>query len=61
MRSPRPRDDRGATSAEYSLLAVAIAAVVVVIVVALGQHVTRLYDHGCTSAAAQAATTETCD
>jgi Flp pilus assembly pilin Flp len=58
---PPSRNDRGATSAEYSLLAAAIAAVIVVILLALGQHVLRLFEHSCTSVRDQAAPTQSCE
>ena len=56
MRTPRVPDDRGASAVEYSLLVAAIAGVIVVILLALGQHVYRLFDHTCDSIGAQTAT-----
>jgi pilus assembly protein Flp/PilA len=43
--SRRIRDDRGVTSVEYGLIAAAIAAVIVIIVFALGANVVALFDH----------------
>ena len=37
------RDDRGATSVEYALIAVSIAAAIVVMVVAVGQDLLELW------------------
>lgn len=41
------RDDEGATSVEYGLIVVAIAAVIAVIVFLLGDVVVDLFDQGC--------------
>ena len=38
------RDERGATAVEYALIIAAIAAVIILIVIALGQKVQGLYD-----------------
>jgi pilus assembly protein Flp/PilA len=54
------RDEVGATSVEYGLLAVAIAAVLVVIVFALGGVVTSMFSHSCQQIQGQAATSATC-
>ena len=49
MWSPAERDERGASSVEYGLLAVAIAALIVVIVFALGGVVQELFSDSCTA------------
>jgi pilus assembly protein Flp/PilA len=41
---PLRRDDRGATAAEYSLMVALIAAVIVVVVAALGTNLSSLFD-----------------
>lgn len=45
----RVRDERGASSVEYGLLAVAIAALIVVVVFALGGVVQDLFSNSCTT------------
>jgi pilus assembly protein Flp/PilA len=47
------RGDSGATAVEYGLLVVAIAAIVVLVVVALGDNVFGLFSHTCDSFSAQ--------
>ena len=54
------RDESGASSVEYGLLAVAIAALIVVIVFALGGIVTELFSDTCDSIKAKASTSATC-
>ena len=60
MRRIRPRDDRGASAAEYGLLVAAIAAVIVVILWALGGLVVELFDDTCKAVDSEAQTAETC-
>jgi pilus assembly protein Flp/PilA len=45
----RKRDDSGASAVEYGLLVAAIAAVIVVVVFAVGQLTKRTYDETCES------------
>jgi len=47
------RDDEGASAVEYGLLVVAIAAIIVLVVAALGQNVFGLFSHTCDSLSAQ--------
>jgi pilus assembly protein Flp/PilA len=54
------RDETGASAVEYGLLAVAIAAVIVIIVFALGVVVEEMFTNSCTSVQASAGTTVTC-
>lgn len=49
MRRPSTRDETGASAVEYALLAAAVAAVIVAIVFALGNHVFMLFDDTCRS------------
>ena len=44
---PRPNDERGASAVEYALLLAAIAAVIVIIVFALGGAVQALFSDTC--------------
>ena len=60
MRRPRTHDDDGASAVEYALLAAAVAAVIVAIVFALGQHVFTLFDDTCTAVQAKVDGTEEC-
>jgi pilus assembly protein Flp/PilA len=53
-------DDTGASAAEYGLLIAGIAALLVVVLFALGGTVSRLFDRSCESVRAKAAPTETC-
>jgi len=55
----RERDDKGATAVEYSLLVVAIAAVIVIIVFALGSQVRSMFNKTCDSISSNASLTET--
>ena len=54
------RDEAGASAVEYGLLAVAIAAVVVIIVFALGGVVQEMFSDSCNSVQASAGTTAAC-
>lgn len=59
MRLPN-RDQQGASTVEYGLLAVAIAALIVVIVVALGDVVSQTYKGSCEEIRAKASPNSTC-
>jgi pilus assembly protein Flp/PilA len=59
-RLPR-RDDRGASSVEYGLLVAAIAAVIVVVLFALGGVVAGLFDKTCDNVQPYAAPSASCD
>ena len=48
------RDESGASAVEYGLLATAVAAVIAVVVFALGGVVTDLFGHSCDVIEAQA-------
>lgn len=54
------RDECGASSVEYGLVAVAIAALIVVVVFALGGIVTEMFSDTCDSIKAKASTSSTC-
>ena len=54
------RDEAGASAVEYGLLAVAIAAVIVIIVFALGGVVKEMFSDSCNSVQASANTTAAC-
>ncbi|GAA1926088.1 Flp family type IVb pilin [Nocardioides marmoribigeumensis] len=54
------RDEAGASAVEYGLLAVAIAALIVIIVFALGGVVQDLFDKTCNSIQGSAQTDATC-
>ncbi len=56
----RARDEQGASAVEYGLLVVAIAALIVIIVFALGGVVKDLFNKTCTNIQSKAATTTTC-
>jgi pilus assembly protein Flp/PilA len=56
----RRQDESGASAVEYGLLAVAIAAVIVIIVFALGGVVRDLFTQTCNSVQASAATNAKC-
>ena len=49
MRRIDPRDDTGASAAEYSLLVAGIAALVVAILFGLGGTVVNVFDRSCDS------------
>ena len=59
FRRPHNREDDGATAVEYSLLAVAIAAVIVLIVFVLGHQVRSLFHDTCDSFSTNGSFTET--
>jgi pilus assembly protein Flp/PilA len=50
------RDERGASAVEYAMLLVGIAAVIVIVIFALGGSVFGLFDDSCGSLAAQSGT-----
>ena len=54
------RNDQGASAVEYGLLVAAIAALIVLVVFALGGVIREVFTDTCTSIAASAATTATC-
>jgi Flp pilus assembly pilin Flp len=54
------RDERGASAVEYGLLATAVAALIVVIVFALGGMVTEMFGHSCDVIEMQAQTGSGC-
>jgi Flp pilus assembly pilin Flp len=56
----RGRREDGASSVEYGLLAVAIAAVIVIIVFALGALTTEMFADTCSGLKAKVSTTQTC-
>lgn len=45
----RSRAERGASSVEYGLLAAAIAAIIVVVVFAIGKYTSAAYEDTCSS------------
>jgi pilus assembly protein Flp/PilA len=53
-------DDTGASAVEYGLILVAIAAVVVAAVFALGGTVTQMFSDSCDLVQSSASTTATC-
>ena len=56
----RRRNEEGASAVEYGLLVAAIAALIVIIVFALGGVVKDVFTKTCTSVAASASTTAGC-
>jgi pilus assembly protein Flp/PilA len=54
------KDEKGASAVEYGLLVAAIAAVIVVIVFALGKVVKEVFQDTCDSIETGATTTATC-
>jgi pilus assembly protein Flp/PilA len=54
------RDERGASAVEYGLLATAVAALIVVIVFALGGMVTNMFGQSCDVIETQAQTGSAC-
>ena len=54
------RNERGASAVEYGLLAVAVAALIVVIMFALGGVVRDLFGKTCEGVHSEAKTTSTC-
>jgi pilus assembly protein Flp/PilA len=57
---PAERDERGASATEYGLLAVAIAAIIVIIVFALGGVVNEMFSNSCSSIQNSAGTDAAC-
>jgi pilus assembly protein Flp/PilA len=57
---PRNRDEDGASAVEYGLLVAAIAALIVIIVFALGGIVKDVFSKTCETISAKASTTSTC-
>ena len=56
----RRRDETGASAVEYGLLVTAIAALIVIIVFALGGTVVDLFTTTCNSVQSKAQTSSTC-
>jgi pilus assembly protein Flp/PilA len=56
----RPRDDTGASAVEYGLLLAAVAAVIVIVVFALGGAVRDLFTESCTTISTTASPTSDC-
>ena len=54
------RNDEGASAVEYGLLVAAIAAVIVIIVFALGGVIQEVFQNTCDEVSSGASTTETC-
>jgi pilus assembly protein Flp/PilA len=54
-----PSGDEGATAVEYSLLAVAIAAVIVLIVFVMGKQVRSMFTTTCSNISTNASLSET--
>ena len=54
----RERDDHGAASVEYALLVTAIAAVIVLVVVALGMVVQNMFGESCQTISTAAGNTD---
>ena len=54
------RDEEGASAVEYGLLVAAIAAVIIIIIFALGGVVQNVFQKTCDSISAKASTTATC-
>ena len=55
------KDEKGASAVEYGLLVAAIAALIVIIVFALGGVVKDVFNKTCTTIQSEAATTTTCN
>lgn len=60
LRCTAPRDERGASATEYGLLVVAIAALIVIIVFALGDQVVELFTDTCDEIDGQTSTATSC-
>lgn len=60
MRIPRERDERGASSVEYALIVVAIAALIVSVVYALGVVTEEGYGDTCGSIRAETVGSSDC-
>lgn len=54
------RDDEGASAVEYGLLVAAIAAVIVIIIFALGHVISGVFSSTCSSISGGASTVQTC-
>ena len=54
------KDEKGASAVEYGLLVAAIAALIVIIVFALGGVVKEVFNKTCTTIKTQATTTAAC-
>jgi Flp pilus assembly pilin Flp len=54
------RDERGATSVEYGLIATAVAALITVVVLALGGVTRDMFSSSCTAIDSRTATGATC-
>ncbi|MGB8649203.1 MAG: Flp family type IVb pilin [Mycobacteriales bacterium] len=59
-KSVRAKGDEGASAVEYGLLVAAIAAVIVIIIFALGGVIKNVFEKTCDSVQAKAATTSSC-
>jgi Flp pilus assembly pilin Flp len=60
LREVLRRDERGASSVEYGLLAVAVAALIVVVVFLMGGMVRHLFANTCGNIAASVTGSTTC-
>jgi pilus assembly protein Flp/PilA len=60
IRTALQRNDEGASAVEYGLLVAAIAAVIVVIVFALGGVIKEVFTNTCTTVQSGASTAATC-
>jgi Flp pilus assembly pilin Flp len=60
LREIMRRDERGASSVEYGLLAVAVAALIVVVVFLMGGMVRHLFANTCGTIAASVTGSTTC-
>ena len=59
-KSARVNGDEGASAVEYGLLVAAIAAVIVIIIFALGGVIKNVFEKTCSSVQTKAATSSTC-
>ena len=59
-KATRTRGDEGASAVEYGLLIAAIAAVIVIIIFALGGVIKNVFEKTCDSVQTKAATSSTC-
>ena len=60
LRRLRRRGDEGASAVEYGLLVAAIAAVIVIIIFALGHVISGVFSSTCSSISGGASVTQTC-
>lgn len=60
LRKTGRTDDEGASAVEYGLLVAAIAAVIIIIIFALGGVVKGVFQKTCDSISSKASTTESC-